>query len=167
MPKPVFATNDVPNATQFNEWFVNINFARKTSNESVTSSTTNQADDQLFVPVQANAVYVVTCVLAYTGATAGDMKVLFRVPTSGGFSGMGTILVVGAASQQDIQTLPYGLASETWGCLGAGTSYGQVLGLLTTAGTAGDFAIDWAQNTSSATATTIQAGSYLSLLRVS
>jgi hypothetical protein len=165
--KPTFATNDVPNATDFNEWLVNINFARKTSNESVTSSTTNQADDQLFVPVQANAVYVVLCVLAYTGATAGDLKVLFRVPSGGGFQGMGTTLVVGAASQQDIQSMPYGVASEVWGCLGAGTSYGKVDGLLTTAGTAGDFAIDWAQNTSNATPTTIQAGSFLSLLRVS
>lgn len=166
MAKPVWATNDVPSATQFNEFLTNINFARKTTNQSVTSSTTNVADLQLFVPVQANAIYVVKCVLNYTGSTAGDMKALFRVPTGGTFSGMGTILIVGAASQQDIQTLPYGLVSETWGCLG-GTSYGMVDGLLITSGTAGDFAIDWAQNTSSATATTIQVGSYLNLQRVS
>lgn len=166
MAKPTFATNDVPSATDFNEWLVNVNFARKTSNESVTNSTTNQADDQLFVPVQANAIYVVQLVVKYSAATAADLKLLFRVPSGGSFEGMGTTLVSSAGSQQDLQSMPYALTSEVWGGLG-GDSWGRVDGMLITAGTAGDFAVDWAQNASSGTATIIKAGSFLELRRVS
>lgn len=167
MAKPVYSTGDVPTADEFNQWLVGVNFAYKLVSESVTSSTVIQADDYLFLPVQANAIYTVKLVLSYSAAAAADLKLLFRVPTGSIFTGMGTTLVTGAASQQDIQAMPYGAGSEVWGGLGAGTQYGMVDGLLRVGGTAGDFAVDWAQNVSNATPTTLNAGSWLKLDRVS
>src|SRR5690242_14311274 len=118
MAKPVIATGDVPPAATWNSWFVNVNWARTTGNQTVTNSTTLITSAELVVPVEANAIYIVNCHLNYTGPSAADLKVLFRTPTSGSFSGHGDILNVGAASQSDKQALPYGgNASESWGTL--------------------------------------------------
>lgn len=167
MAEPVFAAGDVPTASQVNEWFVNVNWARKPVNESVTSSTTLQSDDHLFVPVQANAAYFMTCVIKYDGDSAGDIKVLFRLPTSATLNGLGNTLIGGAASQSDNQNVPYvENASNIWGCLGTGTTlYGMVSGLVLTSSTAGTVSVEWAQNTSSATATRVLIGSFLDLAR--
>lgn len=168
MAKPVFATNDVPSAAQFNSWLVNGNFARMTSNQPVTSSTTLVTATDLSIPCEANAIYVMMARLTYSAATAGDMKVLFRTPTSATFQGVGTCFVVGASSQTEVQNLPYGgNASEIWGSLGTGTNWGFVNGLLITAGTAGNFSVEFAQNTSNATSTSINTNSHVWLYRVS
>lgn len=168
MAKPTWATNDIPTAAQFNSWLTNINFARATGTQSVASSTTLVTASELVVAVEANAIYAVRAVIAYSGPSAGDIKVLFRTPTSGSFAGAGNCLVVGASSQQDSQILPYGgNASEVWGALGSGTQYGTVEGVLITAGTAGNFSVEFAQNTSNGSATSIQGNSHLHLTRVS
>lgn len=167
MAKPTFATNDVPTASQFNEWLVNVNWARKPSNESVTSSTTLQTDDHLSVAVQANSAYLMTCLIKYDGDAAADIKVLFRCPTSATLNAVGITLVGGAASQSDQQNTPYSEnTSQIWGCLGSGsTLYGLVTGLLLTSGTAGTLSVEWAQNVSSGTATRVLIGSFLNLDR--
>lgn len=167
MAAPTWATNDVPAASDFNTWFQNINFARKTVTESVTSSTTLQVDDELIVAVAANATYVVNAFITYGGAAAADLKLLFRTPTGGSFTGLGNILISAATSQSDGQNLPYGgNASEVWGCLGSGSQVGVVTGVLVTAGTAGNFQVEWAQNASSATPTQIFGNSFIDLRRV-
>lgn len=168
MAKPVFAPGDKPTAGQHNSWFVNVNFARKTGSQSVSNSTL-VADTELLVPVEANAIYTVKVILLYTAVTAADLKVLFRLPASASFTGMGKCLVVGAVSQTELQALPYGgNSSESWGGLGAGNSaFGQVDGMLITAGTPGNFATEWAQVTTNATATQVQGNSHMELRRVS
>lgn len=167
MAKPVYATNDVPSADEFNQWLVNTLYARKTANQTVTSSTTLVVDNDLSVAVVANATYWVNLLLAYGGSASADIKVLLRTPAGGGFQGFGVCLIGGAGSQQDIQNIPYGAnTSEQWGIIGAGTQYGKVEGLLTTAGTAGNFQIEWAQFASNATGTVVQSGSYLFLRRL-
>lgn len=167
MAKPVYVTNDVPPATDFNEWLVNVNWARKTANESVTSSTTLQTDDHLVVSVQANAAYFLTAVIKYDGDIAGDLKVLVRCPTSATLNAISIALVGGATLQADNQNAPLlENATTAWGCLGAGTnSFGYISGLLLTSSTAGTVSIEWAQNTSSGTATRVLAGSILNLDR--
>jgi hypothetical protein len=47
------------------------------------------------------------------------------------------------------------------GTLGAGTQSLVVHGMVITAGTAGNLSIEWAQNTSTASATSLQLGSYM------
>lgn len=169
MAAPVWATNDVPTAADFNTWIQNINFVVKPTIQSVTSSTTLVADTALTLPVAANATYTVELVLGYDGATAGDIKVLLRCPTSATFNGYAHAFIVGMASQQDDQMAAMGEnASLGWGCNGASNvMYGKVTGLLVTVGTAGNLSIEWAQVASSATATRVYANaSWLKLIRV-
>jgi hypothetical protein len=168
MAKPVYATLDVPPATDFNSWLVNVNYATKSATESVPSSTTLQDDNDLTVPVEANAIYTVHAMILYGGPTAADLKLLFRTPTSGSFTGMATGLVVAAATAADNGNIPMtGNSSEVFGCLGAGTQIMTVLGKLVTAGTAGNFKVEWAQNTSNVTPTQVFGNSFLDLRRVS
>lgn len=167
MAKPVYATNDVPPPSEWNEWLVNVNWARKTALENVISSTTLQNDDHLFVPVQANAVYFMTALIKYDGLDAADLKILFRLPTGATLNAQGTALVSGATSQQDIQTLPiFENASTVWGVLGAGaTLFGTVTGVVVVGSTAGNVQVEWAQNASAATPTRLLANSFLNLDR--
>lgn len=166
MAKPVFATNDVPTATQFNEWLVNVNFARRTSTASISSSTTLTDDSQLFVPVQINAVYTFLMWLQYDGPTAADLKWQINVPSGASFAGHSHGLIPTAASQQDFQGFPVTHGSaNTWGCLG-GSATGLLFGAVITGGTAGNVQLSWAQNTSNATAVRIFAPSFMRLDRV-
>ncbi len=166
MAKPVFATNDVPTATQFNEWLVNVNFARRTTTASISSSTTLTNDSQLFVPIQVNAVYQLTMWLFYDGSASADLKINIDVPAGSAFTGHSHGLIPTAASQQDYQGFPLVNGSaQAWGCLG-GTTSGFLLGCVTTGGTSGNVTLQWAQNTSNATATRIFAPSFLKLDRV-
>ncbi len=169
MAKPVYGFQDAPTFTEANEFFVNSNFVRKNNVESKVSNTTLGTDLELSVPVVANAMYMVRLIMILSSAVdTGDIKVLFRTPASATFQGMGTTLIASATSQTQTQNLPYGgNASESWGVLAGGTSYGMVNGMLVTAGTAGTLSIEWAQNTSVGSQTSVNAGSNLWLYRVS
>lgn len=169
MAAPTFSTGDVPTATQVNEWFTNIHWAQKTGTESVTSSTTLQDDDTLVVAVSANASYLVQQLMIYDGATGGDLKVGWTAPASATFSWLHTGLASTAASFSDDGTGAGDLTSAfTFGALGTGTNCGVMFhGVLTTSGTAGNFQVQWAQGTSSGTATRVFSGSFLSLRRMS
>lgn len=163
-----FVSGEVLTESDLDIYCVNTLFARKTATEPVTSSTTLQNDDHLTVPVAANSVYEMSSLIKYDGATGGDLKLLFRAPTSATLSANGSPLIQGAASQQDIQTLIFAAnASEIFGCLGAGATLEcTIQGLLIVVGTAGNFNLEWAQATSSATATNLFADSYICLRRV-
>jgi hypothetical protein len=145
-------------------------FARKTATESVTSSTTLQDDDDLTVSVLANTVYTVQAMLRYDGATTGDMKYKFVVPSGASFLYANMIpatSITGSAGNttnfagfDDTQTLSVGAA-------GAGTTLAiAISGLLVVGGTAGTFKLQWAQQTSDATATRMFAGSFLRATKV-
>lgn len=168
MAKPTFATNDVPTAAQFNDWLVNVNFARRTGTQTVTNSTTLVSDNQLSVPVAANATYVTSLMLVYDSVTAADLKVLLRCPTGATFAGASFSFVVGMASQQDDQIAAFSEnASIPWGGGGAAVIlWGRIEGILVTAGTSGNASVEWAQNTANATGTNVRAGSFLDLRRV-
>src|SRR4051812_11958614 len=82
MAAPVFSTGDVPTATQFNEFLVNIRWARKSANLDRSSTTTFADDPDLTLSVLANAVYEVRCSLLVHSASqaAGDFKMKFTAP---------------------------------------------------------------------------------------
>lgn len=146
-------------------------FVRKTADESVTSSTTLQADDHLTKAVEASKTYFVRARIYYTASVAGDIKILWTAPA-------------GATFEWDSVASPtFGVGGDTSAlqsgsglkrALGDTVSYGGVVtgaainveGFLTVAGTAGNFALTWAQNTSDGTATTVQAGSRILLQEV-
>lgn len=166
MAEPVFATNDVPTAVQVNEWFVNVQYARKTASEDRTSTTALANDTHLLVPIPAAGTYMFSCYLGYDGATAGDLKIGWTL--TGGFTmvyganGPGTA----AAAYTDDQMAYFdGTMTPGFGCHGVGTlSAVTLLGTLI-AGGAGTVQMTWAQNTSNATRTRMFSNSFIDFQR--
>ena len=168
MAIPTWVTGQVLTASDVNTWFVPKG-AVKTAIESVTSSTALQNDDDLFLSVDANAQYFVSCMVYCDGASTGDIKINFTGPASATFTGVVNGLALTGASGTDDQVASIELASaKSFGLAGgAGVPRPlQVTGTLITAGTAGTFRLQWAQDTSDATATRVLPNSHLVLHRI-
>lgn len=170
MAAPVFSTGDIPTATQVNTWFTNILWARKTANTDRTSTTTFADDPDLTLAVEAGAVYDVRAVLSFhsSSQTASDYKFKFTAPASSTLlagavfdDNTGTTLADVVISGLTLNNSPSGGIIQTvepWNPV-------LVLGTLVV-GSAGNFTLQWAQNTSSATVTRLQAHSSLRLTRM-
>lgn len=136
----------------------------KASDESVTSSTTMQDDNELFFAMDANSKYSFHGVISYEGGQTGDFKFQFTVPS--GATGRRHSL-----HAQSTATSCSSAGQNTWGgpittaVTGIGATGAQceaiVDGFVSTAGTAGTLQLQFAQDTSDVTATTIKAGSFL------
>jgi hypothetical protein len=172
MPIRLFADGERPSASDLNRFFMQQVHALKTASESVTSSTTAQDDDHLFVPVDANTTYWVTAVIYYTAHTSGDLKLGWYAPSgttfdwvSDAFSSTSTAAGVDAVSRshQMLTSLP----GPGGNIDGVPISIAAVpRGVLMVGGTPGMFGCRWAQLASHATATTVRAESILILRRL-
>lgn len=142
--------------------------AYKSGDQSVTSSVTLVNDSALVVPVAANAVYEVEAHVYYTGGThnASDFKYNFTYPSGATSASVRYLGLTPAALAVQYGTVILGGA----GAFGTnGTSNILTVDLwftLATSLTAGNLQLQWAQNTSSATATTVKAGSLLKARRI-
>lgn len=150
-------------------------FVAKSSDESVTSSTTLQNDDELALTVVASAEYHGELVAVFTSAAnaAGDINIGFTVPTGSTlhFMGVGPHNSLASGSQVDGEfiarlsatsgstVIPYGASTVT--------TTGVIKIRLTTGANAGTLQVQWAQQSSNANATTMKAGSYMWLMRTS
>lgn len=156
-------------------------FARKTADETVTSSTTLQDDDHLTMALGVGT-YVVQAMYHVSGAAAGDVKVAWAfsgTATASYRGGQGpgvsttdataaaaaatTVGVVRAAAAGGTtaaitSSVPYGVDGTNW-------SHIQELGLMVVT-VAGTLKVQWAQNTSNATGTIMRTGSWLWAHRV-
>lgn len=147
--------------------------AHKTSDESVTSSTTFQADDHLSVPFAASTTYIVDAWMPMEGATAGDFKMqlvwtgtVARLDYS--LFGLGNTPTVAEGDYKGIAQLGATgspAPSITIGTTTANWVPGWVHGLMVTT-TSGTLTVEWAQNASSGTATIVKRGSWLRLIPV-
>lgn len=150
-------------------------FVRKTADESLTSNTTLQNDDALTLAVAANATYTFRVWMLAVDATDanGDIKFGFTFPTGATchFSGKGPhSLLAGGGAFGDGEYIGRNTATSgsTIASYGLSTSIVgiELTGLLIVGGTAGNLQLQWAQNASDANATTVQAGSFMTLERV-
>lgn len=153
-----------------------VQFVRKIADETVTSSTTLQNDDHLFLPVAANAIYLVEVVLMSldTGDFVGDIATAFTYPTgtTAHVTGIGphnTDLSAGSNSNTEwiarqgqtgtaSTATPYGVGTIATGLI--------LRAQIATGGTAGTLNLQWAQNVSNATGTTVKTGSWMRMERV-
>lgn len=143
----------------------------KTANKDKTNDTL-EADNHLFLPVAANAVYMLFAWLPYNGiaAPAGGIKFDWTGPagfsmkwSSNGVNGHGG---VGAMTDHDVVVLT--AADIRNHGTNAGTHMSlHPTGVVRTAGTAGTLTLRWAQATTNATATTLQQDAFLRLERYS
>lgn len=141
----------------------------KSADESVTSSTTLQDDNHLTLSVGANETWSFDLTLFHTGDTSGDLKLALAIPSgaaitwgahgdissglgffSGAFNGGGDGNVAALAD--------FGASNFT---------IATVSGVLANSTNAGSLTLRWAQNSSSGTATTIRARSFLRAQKVS
>ncbi|NUS82779.1 MAG: hypothetical protein HOY75_08495 [Streptomyces sp.] len=153
---------------------------RRTSNATRTSTITPSADTQLTWTVDANAVYALEGILFYAGP--GDFLMGWTYPSgaAGTWQGIGngTTVVSGTAgggTQQDI-TSSWGYTTRTETTdLADNRTYGgisstgfavQVRATIRVGGTGGTFALQWAQGSSNATATTLYTDSRLTLEKI-
>lgn len=146
-------------------------YVRKTADESVTNSTALQDDNHLSLSVNASTTYEVTAALIYDGDTAGDIKVGWTAPASATLDWTLDAMSPATTGTAGQVNLSHATVSETLsgGARGTGAANRAVAlphGLLQVAGTSGTLQLRWAQNTSSATATTVWTHSYLRAKRV-
>jgi len=170
------ATNNAFNVRQSAAWVAMYTaplFAYKTAQESVTSSTVTQADNHLFVTVEANRIYTLEMWLNYTGVDAGDLKLNFSYPAncsvaygnigySSTATGAAPVIIAGAwgtDASTPTSDLPFGTITGS-------TVSGIVNGLVIVGNTGGALTLNWAQNTSSGTATSLETGCWMRLMRV-
>jgi len=143
--------------------------ARKSVSTSRASTTTATADPELQVQTAANAEYGFAAYIRYSGGQTGDFKCTFTGPSgSSGSWGARTMSTTAAAATDasDAIRTPLGTTKAIGNI---STTAGQIInvqGRLITSSTAGTFSFDWAQNTSDATATLVEADSFFILWRM-
>jgi hypothetical protein len=165
MAAPTWIIGQVLSASDVNTWFVP-RFAYKTASTSRTSTTTLAADPHLIVPVDGSAMYELIGFIDFEASVTGDMKFQFTLPASATMNYAWISWTAGA----DLFSNNAGNTQSTVNSIGgngAGIARGcSIQGTVTTAASGGNLGVNWAQDTSSATATIWHAQSYLKLVRV-
>ncbi len=140
----------------------------KAADEAVTSSTVLQDDNELTFAIGANETWYFRAVLHARGATTGDIKVGVTAPAgatkryygagnSGGTTGGSGNLALASQTTD-------GLTLASFETMASDATFDTAIvmeGVVSNGSTAGSVTIQWAQATSSATATTVLAKSTL------
>jgi hypothetical protein len=163
---PTWIAGQVLTASDVDSWFVPL-VGYKTANQSVTSSTALVNDSALAVALAANAYYWFQNFVVYEGGTlnASDIKWAYTVP-AGATLTAGTYYRATTAVAVNWNQINATTVSAA-GSNGAGNLLVlNASGTVQTGGTAGNLQMQWAQNTSSGTATIVHSGSVLLATRV-
>lgn len=132
-------------------------YARKTADESVTSSTTLQDDNHMTLAVVASASYWLDLSIFWTSTSATPgIKIGWSAPS-------GATMTWGSPNAGAMITIAQ---TDSWSTVASEIDASHYEAILQTAGNAGNIVVQWAQDVSNGTATTVKAGSVLSLLRV-
>jgi hypothetical protein len=142
-------------------------YIRKTVTESVTSSTVLQNDDALTFTVAANAEYALSLFLFYDGATGLSNGISTALALPAGATVSGGKLTQTTPTSAFVVSAGSGTPIFTGDTSGPGTTWGVRLDFsVVVAGTSGSVTLQWAQETSNATATRVLAGSWATITRV-
>lgn len=140
----------------------------KAVNQTVTSSTVLVNDSELAVTLTAGRTYKIQLGLIANGAVAGDIKVAWAV-SSGTMTMVGTRLATGPAASTTTTADTTARVSASQTSLTLANSYGCDTTLQTgiteefliSVTVTGVLTVQWAQNASSGTATTVGSGSWI------
>lgn len=143
--------------------------ALKAADTSRSSNVTTSPDPELQVTVLASTTYLVEMFIAYVADATMDFQCDYSAPSgaSGIMSPWGPDL--SATSGSTTTTIRTVADASVTSARGVGGSDGSIIltarpvGTLITGASGGTFSFDWAQNTSSATAATVKAGSWIKL----
>jgi len=144
-------------------------FARKTTDQSVTSSNTLTVDGELTIVLAANSTYTFEGFLIYDGDTTGDLQLAWTVPAGSALhwmpGGVPSAQAAGFTGQMKMNDA--GGGSDIVGAVGVGTKgIARPSGMVRTGGAAGSLTLRWAQGSVSATATTLFADSFIKATKV-
>lgn len=166
MPVPTWSPGQDLSDSDVNNW-LRPTTAVKTADTGRTSTTALVNDPDLVLAVSANATYRVLCYLNFDGGNLGasDLKVQWSVPSTATFryqcEGAGT------GGGYIGQVTRFGSDIYAIGTLGAGNPCAAMMtGSLKVLANAGSIQLLWAQNTSSGTATTMRAQSFIEMQRI-
>jgi hypothetical protein len=150
----------------------NTQYKQKPVDENLVSSITMQNDDHLFVPLAANATYKVEFHVQCKSPNNG-LQTSWATPTGTTGAKMctgPTSVVADGSNRGDTKMRLQGSTTLntaiTYAVDPASSTVIRETGLITTGSTAGNLQLQWAQITSSATAATMFAGSYLVVERI-
>jgi hypothetical protein len=157
-----FAAGDNPTAAEFNDLVPR--YAYKTSDETIISNSTLQNDDFLALTVAASTKYEFELYMAYNTGTTPDLKIGWTLPTGATNAYHVDYFDTAAASQKgQSSTVPTtGFAVGGFGS----DLYAVFAGTISVSTTAGTMQIQWAQNTLTASNSTVRAGSFLRLQKI-
>lgn len=170
MAMQVFTVGEVLAAADVNEYLVNTRFILKPSDTSRSSTTSQTADPDLTLAVDASKSYILDMFVQYTAVNgSGDLKCSWTAPSGAIFNGMGIgVQASGAAEIYGYQSSGNVLTTAvSYGGGGAAILSFRMSGILVMSTTAGSLTFQWAQNTSNGTATVVKQGSSMLLRRVS
>jgi len=129
----------------------------KTADESITSDTTLTDDTDLQFDPDISSTFAIQTMISFKTDTTPDFKYNFSIPSGatgdridGGWAGGTFETVTSLWTGQELPTVA-----------GTQTFFFNHIGYLITDTTAGTFAFQWAQQTSSATPTTVNQGSWM------
>ena len=143
-----------------------IKSVRKSSDQTVTSSTTLINDSQLKFAVAANETYIFQAWL-YTFAADGtpDIKVTFTGPAGSTVLWSSSQVIFNAAAATTLTVVAPGATTADL-FVDANLRAIQLYGTISNSTTAGDLQFQFAQNTSSANGTSVKAGSSIFGIKV-
>lgn len=166
---PDFTAGEVVTDTKMDQ--VSLDFIRKTADESVTSSATLQNDDHLLATIGATGTYLFDLWLRGTSAAnaAGDLAIGFTYPTGTlDLFGLGLDGTLASGTTGTVQATSVSPVSGNVAAFyGLSTSIVtiNIRGILIATAT-GTLQFQWAQQASNANASTIKAGSHLTVRQV-
>lgn len=150
-------------------------YVRKTVNETVNNSSTVQADDELFLALAINAVYLFSCMVRVDSADAGspdttDVKLQFTGPT--GATGFWSPQAPHSSStdtifSSNISINKFNLGGSADAMTTGGFVVGYLIrGIIIMGSTAGNLTLNWAQTTAHSLNTRMLFDSFLRAERV-
>jgi hypothetical protein len=162
----VLAVNSGATAPEWVPAGATIKSVRKSSDQTVTSSTTLVNDSQLLFAVAANETYIFQAWL-YTFAADGtpDIKVTFTGPAGSTVLWSSSQVIFNAAAATTLTVVAAGGTSSDL-FVDANFRAIQLYGTILNGGTAGNLQFQFAQNTSSANGTSVKAGSSIFGIKV-
>ena len=131
----------------------------KTVAETVSNNNTPQDDDQLFIALEANSRYLFILFMSIEIKAASDFRFDFTVPLGATITGNIT-----SAAENVLELDLTALRSIT--ATAAITICPRYIGKITTNSTAGTLQLQWAQLVAVIENTVMQAGSYISLVKL-
>lgn len=162
---PLFATNDDLRAPELNAAIGVL--AYKDADQSMVSSTVLVSDESIVWDVVAHALYIMSGCIMYLSEDTPDIQLGWSIPGDAAMAWSASGYSTGSVYQNFGNADPTAGATS-FGGSGAGASRAaRVMGSLATGDEDGELALRWSQNISDAATTSVLAGSFGVLRRIS